>query len=280
MHITTSASQPILRPALDKEEFQSGTAYALYPSFPLSAKPQNMSMPTPSTSESTPHVSGTLKRDNTSTLGTASPRRSSSGNQLHTTLAGTGQPADPSPALGREAIQGSSAYAYADFPWTTESQNMSIPELPTPESTPHLSRTFEADSNSACRNRPQKASNRTLAITGQPVARRRPGSGREEIQGGSAYGNASFPQAAESQNLPMPMPSTQSRPHLPKRFSEYTGMLLALDDISVGLSSALINAAALYLRLVANEQSIYKSLRMDLVGGLLSTPCDFRELAE
>jgi hypothetical protein len=280
LHTLTSASQPTLRPALGKEEIQSGTAYELYPSFPSSAKPQNMPMPTPSTSESTPHVSTTLERDNTSTLGSASPRRSSSGNQLHTP-AGAGQPADPSPALGREATQGSSAYAYADFPWTAEPQNMSMPELSTPESTPHLSRTFEADSKSARRNRLQKVSNPTLAVTGQPVARLHPGSGREEIQGGSAHGNASFPQAAEPQKrplVPMPMPSAQSRPHLSRRFSEYTAMLLALDDISVGTSSALINAAALYLRLVANEQSIYKSLRMDLVGGLLSTSCDFREI--
>jgi hypothetical protein len=79
-------------------------------------------------------------------LGSASPRRSSR-NQLHT-LIGPGQPTGPRPALGREVIQGGSAYGYAGFPWTDEPQNMSMPALSTPESIPRLSRTFETDNTS------------------------------------------------------------------------------------------------------------------------------------
>jgi hypothetical protein len=234
LHTLTDADQPVLRPAPGEEEILGGAAYGLYPSFPSNAKPQNMSMPTPSTSESTPRVSGALKMDNTSTVGSAIPRRSYSGDQLHT-FAGASQSADPSSA-GREAIQGGSAYTYADFPWTAEPQNMSMPALSTPESTPRLSRTFETDNQRTSINRLRKASNPTLTSAGQPVAKPHPRLGREEIQNGSGYGNEILPQAALPQNIPMPMPSTQSRPHLSRSFSEYTAMLLAIDDISVGLS--------------------------------------------
>jgi len=74
----TGAGQPGLRPAPGEEEIPGGAAYGLYPNFPSNAKSQNLYMPTPSTSESTPHV-----MDNTNTLDSAIPRRSHSGNRLH-----------------------------------------------------------------------------------------------------------------------------------------------------------------------------------------------------
>jgi hypothetical protein len=101
--------------------------------------------------------------------------------------------------------------------------------------------------------------------------------GRKGIQGSSGYGNACFSRAAESQNIPMPTPFTQARPHPSRRLSEYTAMVLAVDEIPVGLSSILLNANALSLRLIENIPHIRRILRMDLVGWLLGAACDFRE---
>src|SRR6202044_771549 len=97
--------------------------------------------------------------------GNKNPWRSYSGDQSQT---GADQQAGPAP--DRQLIQSGSGYGYADFPWTAEPQNMSMPVTSAPESTPCLSRTFEMDNKSTHENPLQKASTSTLTGTGQPVA--------------------------------------------------------------------------------------------------------------
>jgi len=170
------------------------------------AEPQNMPV---ATSEPTPLF---LKTFETSTIASASPWQSSSQNKLHE-LTGTGHPVGPRPTPGSDAMEDSSGYGYAGFPWTDEPQTMLSPSIP--KST---SRVSEMDGTTP-RNL-LKPSRSTL--TGG---------------GSSAYGNPRFSRADEPHNTPMPTPPAQPRPHPQRRLSEYVAMVMALDSIPVGLSS-------------------------------------------
>ena len=241
LYTLTAAGQPAgLNPALNGEVVQDGSAYGLYSSFPGS-------MPrTPSVSRSTPHLSRT-DNSNTSTLGSANPRRSSSSNQWYTPT-GAGQPASPNPAPG---IQGGLAYEYTDFPWTAEPENISIPTQCTPESVPRLPKTKST--------RVQETSKSTLTDASQPVAYPHPG-----FQGGSGHKNTGSSSATVLQTTPTPAPFTQARSHPSRQqrnpqptspqFSKYTAMLLALDKIPVSLSSIPIDAPPL----IFTSRRLYK----------------------
>ena len=182
-----------------------------------------------------PHLSRSSERDNTSTLVSALADPSSQ-NQLPG-LTGTGHLGGPRPAPSSDAMQGGLDYRYTDFPWTDEPQTMLTPSL----SIPKLTKASEMDDKTTPGNRLKQSSRSTLT-----------GGGKEEIQRGSEYECVGLSRAAESRNVPIPTPSTQSRPPPSPRHSEYTAMVLAIDDISVDsdLSSILINANALHLRLV------------------------------
>jgi hypothetical protein len=196
---------------------------------------------------------------------------SPSGYQSYTPTGAVQQAGPSTPEI--QTIPGGSRYA--EFPWSAEPQNMSMPVPSTSESTPRLSRTSEMDIKSTRGNRLQRASTSTLISAGQPVARPHPSPAGNNMQGGSGYGD--FPWASEQ--IPMSTPVAQPRPPVSRSVSEYTAMLLAMQKIPVGLLSILINALALYLRFVEDTRPTYSTTCMDLVGGLLGASCDFRQLA-
>ena len=109
---------------------------------------------------------------------------------------------------------------YTNFPWTDEPQTMLMPS----PSIPKLRRASEMDGKTTPGNRLKKPSKSTLT-----------GGGGEEVQSSSGYRNAGFSQAAGPQNVPIPTPFTQARPHPSRKHSEYTAMVLAVDDISVDI---------------------------------------------
>ena len=213
-------------PGLGSEVTQRLTTHGLYPSFPSTAEPHNIPIHMRSTPASMPHLPKAFQTNNTS------PRRSSSENQLYG-LTGTAHPTSPRHTPSSGAMRGGSEYGYADFPWSDEPQTMSMPSPSIPKST----RDSGMDGKTAPRNR-KKPSGSTLTDRG-----------RMGIQCSSGYRNASFSSAAGSQNIPMPTLSTQPRPYPSRRLSEYTAMVLAVDEIPVGLSSILFNANGLSLRL-------------------------------
>ena len=150
-------------------------------------------------------------------------------------LTGTGHLGGPCPTPSGDAMRGTLDYRYTDFPWTDEPQTMLMLSL----SILKLTKASEIDDKTTPRNRLKQPSQSTIT-----------GRGKEEIQRGSEYESVGLSQAAKSQNIPIPSPSTQSRPPPSQRHSEYTAMVLAPDDILVDLPSILINANALHLCLI------------------------------